>query len=59
MGCIYMAEYKPMDCESIIKYIKELNLEIFDEKMDLTAKEIGDGNLNLVLELKIIIQGNL
>ncbi|MCS4479734.1 hypothetical protein JQ038_09230 [Clostridium botulinum] len=53
-----MAECKPMDCESIIKYIKELNLDIFDQKIDLTAKEIGDGNLNLVLELKIIIQGN-
>lgn len=47
-----MAEYKPMDCESIIKYIKELNLDIFDEKIDLTAKEIGDGNLNLVFRVK-------
>ncbi|EDU37541.1 S-methyl-5-thioribose kinase [Clostridium sporogenes] len=47
-----MAEYKPMDCESIIKYIKELNLETFDENADLTAKEIGDGNLNLVFRVK-------
>ncbi|EJO5347842.1 S-methyl-5-thioribose kinase [Clostridium botulinum] len=52
-----MSEYKPMDCEQIIKYINTLDLEIFDENMNLTAKEIGDGNLNLVFRIKDINTG--
>ncbi|WP_251859829.1 S-methyl-5-thioribose kinase [Clostridium sp. Marseille-Q2269] len=52
-----MAEYKPMDCESIIKYIRELKLDIFDENSNLDAKEIGDGNLNLVFRVKDINTG--
>lgn len=52
MGVFYMSEYKPMSNETIAKYIKELKLSLFNENTKLTAKEIGDGNLNLVFRVK-------
>lgn len=47
-----MKEYKAMDLNSVVEYVKGLNLDIFKGAKKLTSKEIGDGNLNLVFRIK-------
>ncbi|WP_061994483.1 S-methyl-5-thioribose kinase [Clostridium sp. ATCC 25772] len=45
-----MKIYKEMNNESIVQYIKEL--EIFPKNHKLISEEIGDGNLNYVFRVK-------
>ncbi|MCY6369153.1 S-methyl-5-thioribose kinase [Clostridium ganghwense] len=45
-----MGEYKEMNTDNIVEYIKALNL--FENNEKIIAKEIGDGNLNLVFRVK-------
>lgn len=44
-----MKEYKEMNTESVIEYVKTLKL--FPEGHELISKEIGDGNLNYVFRV--------
>lgn len=44
-----MEEYKEMNTESVIEYVKTLKL--FPEGHELISKEIGDGNLNYVFRV--------
>ena len=37
-------EHFLLDCDEVLSYVKEKKL--FSENSDLTAKEIGDGNIN-------------
>ncbi|AZV56518.1 S-methyl-5-thioribose kinase [Clostridium sp. AWRP] len=52
-----MSKYKAMTNETAAAYVKKLDLGIFDKDAHLTAKEIGDGNLNLVFRVKDSISG--
>ncbi|WPC44002.1 S-methyl-5-thioribose kinase [Clostridium sp. JS66] len=52
-----MSEYKAMTNETSASYVKNLDLGIFNKYADLTAQEIGDGNLNLVFRIKDNISG--
>ena len=49
-GGIFVNTYKEMNNESIVEYIKEL--EIFPKDHKLVSSEIGDGNLNYVFRIK-------
>ena len=45
-----MGNYKAMTDKTITQYLKEIN--IFPKDHNLTGKEVGDGNLNLVFRVK-------
>ncbi|MBC7870624.1 MAG: S-methyl-5-thioribose kinase, partial [Chitinophagaceae bacterium] len=47
-------EYFPLEPLSVIEYVKRLDAvrDIFSTDEDLTAEEIGDGNLNLVFKIR-------
>ncbi len=47
-------EYFPLEPLSVIEYVKQLDAvqSIFSADEDLTAEEIGDGNLNLVFKIR-------
>ena len=50
-----MKEYKEMNTESVIEYVRTLNL--FPEYHELVSKEIGDGNLNYVFRISDTVDG--
>ena len=44
-----------LDCDEVLSYVKEKKL--FSENSDLTAKEIGDGNINYIFKVEDKING--
>ena len=48
--------YEPLNTKTAIELSK--NLQLFDQHDELTAEEIGDGNLNLVFRILHIESGN-
>ena len=48
-------EHFLLDCDEVLSYVKEKKL--FSEKSDLTAKEIGDGNINYIFKVEDKING--
>ena len=46
-------EHFLLDCDEVISYVKEKNL--FSENANLTVKEIGDGNINYIFKILIVI----
>ena len=48
-------EYFLLDCDEVLSYVKEKKL--FSENSDLTAKEIGDGNINYIFKVEDKING--
>ncbi|WP_338946782.1 S-methyl-5-thioribose kinase [Fusobacterium canifelinum] len=48
-------EHFLLDCEEVLSYVKEKKL--FSENSDLTAKEIGDGNINYIFKVEDKING--
>ena len=44
-----------LDCDEVLSYVKEKKL--FSENSDLTAKEIGDGNINYIFKVENKIDG--
>lgn len=48
-------EHFLLDCDEVLSYVKEKKL--FSENSDLTAKEIGDGNINYIFKVEDKING--
>ncbi|MCG6840927.1 S-methyl-5-thioribose kinase [Fusobacterium polymorphum] len=48
-------EHFLLDCDEVLSYVKEKKL--FLENSDLTAKEIGDGNINYIFKVEDKING--
>ena len=48
-------EHFLLDCVEVLSYVKEKKL--FSENSDLTAKEIGDGNINYIFKVEDKING--
>lgn len=48
-------EHFLLDCEEVLSYVREKKL--FSENSDLTAKEIGDGNINYIFKVEDKING--
>ena len=48
-------EHFLLDCDEVLSYVKEKKL--FSENSDLTAKEIGDGNINYIFKVENKIDG--
>ena len=48
-------EHFLLDCDEVISYVKEKNL--FQGNVNLTVKEIGDGNINYIFKVENKIDG--